>query len=149
MMGETKQMVLLKGIELPNSSLEHDETSEKQPPPVPVMPNPKVTPTPPPATPPPQPTPPPNNKITTPISTANPSTPIPGQPNVNPNNHPPMSTPIPTPSQVQPQLPPKVRRDIIRAKLYYFLDLVGFSKVESSIFSRGTITSMRHSMSKA
>ena len=105
MMGETKQMVLLKGIELPNSSLEHDESSEKQPPPVSALP-PKVTPTPPPATPPPQPTPPPINKIPTPISTANPSTPIPGQ-NVPPN-HPPMTTPIPQTSQVQPQVPPKV-----------------------------------------
>ena len=117
MMGETKQMVLLKGIELPNSSLDHDETSEKQPPPVSVMPA-KVTPTPPPATPPPQPTPPPKNNITTPISSANPSTPIPGQPNAPPQ---PMSTPIAPTSQVQPQVPPKVNR-ILRGSrfLKYF-----------------------------
>jgi len=103
MMGETKQMVLLKGIELPNSSLEHDESNaeKNQPPPVSV---PKVTPTPPPATPPPQPTPPPINKIPTPISSANPSTPI-TQQNVQPN---PMTTPIPPTNQVQPQVPPKV-----------------------------------------
>ena len=114
MMGETKQMVLLKGIELPNSSLDHDETSEKQPPPVSVMPA-KVTPTPPPATPPPQPTPPPKNNITTPISSANPSTPIPGQPNAPPQ---PMSTPIAPTSQVQPQVPPKVNR-ILRGSWFF------------------------------
>ena len=138
MMGETKQMVLLKGIELPNSSLEHDESTEKnQPPPVSV---PKVTPTPPPATPPPQPTPPPINKIPTPISTANPSTPISGQQNVQANNHPPMSTPIPPTNQVQPQVPPKVIFDQILSE-YEMLKYSRFGLV----FSNGKLHLLKKS----